>query len=116
MGTTVEEPHIILQDIIGTSHITAELWFLPCQPETTAQNLQGPLKPSPFSDAPPDLEPLVPQDQVQAYPPGTTSFFLYTKHLHEACVPARWGVACLPLSGWFLCTMSSGFSQGRKPI
>lgn len=34
MGTTVEEPHIILQDRIGTSHTTAGLWFLHCQPET----------------------------------------------------------------------------------
>lgn len=94
MGTTVEELHTALQDIIGTSHITVELslhrvLLLPANQKHQHRTFRAPSNTA-HSLMVPQIKSLqCPQDQVQAHPPGATSVFLYTKPLQAACVPAR---------------------------
>lgn len=89
---------------------SSQVPFLPCQPEAPTQNLQSSLKYSPRS------RPVSVLRVKSWHPPGTASFFLYTKPLPAAFIPARAETPVFNHPSSLSAQRSWDFSQGRKPV
>lgn len=89
---------------------SSQVPFLPFQPEAPTQNLQSSLKYSPRS------RPFSVLRVKSWHPPGTASFFLYTKPLPAAFILARAETPVFNHPSSLSAQRSWDFSQGRKPV